>query len=258
MLVYVDDATSKLTSLYFAPSETLYTYCLATKQHIDRYGKPVAFYSDKFGVFRINQKSSKEKIMTQFGRALYELNIDLICANTCQAKGRVERANLTLQDRLVKELRLNNISNIKDANTYLPKFIEYYNRRFAKIPRSNIDAHRPLQVNESLQEALCFKQERTVTNELTIQYNRVMFLIEDTVANRALRRKKIMLHEYPDGSITLNYQGDRIAFRKLYDKVEPIEQGEIVPNERLDAIMHFLKEKQNMRPFKRSGSRASD
>ena len=106
LLVYVDDATSQLTSLYFAPTESMHTYFLATKQHLERYGKPIAFYSDRLGIFKVHPKSAQDKIMTQFGRALYELNIDLICANTCQAKGRVERANLTLQDRLVKELRL--------------------------------------------------------------------------------------------------------------------------------------------------------
>jgi hypothetical protein len=255
LLVYVDDATSKLTSLYFAPSESLYTYCLATKQHIEKHGKPMAFYSDKFGVFKVNYKETqKDKIMTQFGRALYELNIDLICANSCQAKGRVERANLTLQDRLVKELRLQNISNIADANAYLPIFIKDYNQRFAKTPQSDINAHRPLQNHESLQETLCFKQERTVTNNLTIQHDRVMYLIEDTVANRALRRHKVMLHEYHDGSISLNYEGKKLTFSKLYDKVTPVEQGAVVPNERLDSIMRLITEKQNIQPFKRSTS----
>lgn len=257
LLVFVDDATSKLTSLYFAPSESLYTYCLATKQHIERYGKPIAFYSDRLGIFKIKEKHNKEVLMTQFGRALYELNIDLICANTCQAKGRVERANLTLQDRLVKELRLRGISNIESANKYLPEFIEDYNQRFAKSPHINTDAHRPLLPHENLQESLCFKRECTVTYNLTIQYDKVIYLIEDTESNRALRRNKIMLHEYPDGSITLNYQGKSIGFTKLYDKVEPVEQGMVVPNERLDSIIDFLKEKQAKRQVKRISSAPS-
>jgi len=115
LLVYVHDATSMLTSLYFAPRESTHMYFLATQQHLEAYGKPVTFYSDKLGVFKVNKKSTQEKMITQFGRGLYELNIDLICANTCQAKGRVERANKTLQDRLVKEMRLQNISNIEEA-----------------------------------------------------------------------------------------------------------------------------------------------
>lgn len=96
--------------------------------------------------------------------------------------------------------------------------------------------------HENLRESLCFKQERTVTHNLTIQYDRVMYLIEDTVSNRVLRRNKIMLHEYP-GSISLNYQGKPISFSKLYDKVEPVEQGMVVSNERPGLYHEFPKRK---------------
>ncbi|KIE04847.1 hypothetical protein NF27_FO00020 [Candidatus Jidaibacter acanthamoeba] len=209
-------------------------------------------YRDRLSIFKVNYATTKEQIMTQFGRALYELNIDLICANTCQAKGRIERANKTLQDRLVKELRLNNISTIAEANTYLPIFIEDYNRRFSKPPIDLLDIHRPLQTHESLEETLCFKQERTVTNNLTIQYDRVLYLIEDIPPNRKLRRKKIMLHEYSDGSISLNYEGKKIKFNQLYDRVNLIEQGKTVPNERLDAMMTIIKEMQKGKEYKRS------
>ncbi|WP_053332658.1 ISNCY family transposase [Candidatus Jidaibacter acanthamoebae] len=252
LLVFIDDASSKLTSLHFAPSESIHSYCITTKQHIEKHGKPIAFYSDKLSIFKVNSTTSKNQIMTQFGRALYELNIDLICANTCQAKGRVERANKTLQDRLVKELRLNNISTIAEGNAYLPTFVEDYNKRFSKLPINSLDMHRPLQKHESLEETLCFKQERTVTNNLTIQYDRVMYLIEDIASNRKLRRKKIMLHEYSDGSLSLNYNGKKIKFSRLYDKVAPIEQGKTVPNERLDAMMVIIKEMQKGKEFKRS------
>ena len=99
--------------LRFVPSESTFDYFRATQEYIKTYGKPVAFYSDKHGVFRVNASGAVGGDgMTQFGRALHELNIDIICANTPQAKGRVERANKTLQDRLVKELRLNNISTV--------------------------------------------------------------------------------------------------------------------------------------------------
>lgn len=253
LLVYVDDATSKLTSLYFAPSESTHTYLLATKQHIESHGKPIAFYSDRLSVFKVHPKSTQDKIMTQFGRGLYELNIDLICANTCQAKGRVERANLTLQDRLVKELRLRNISTIAEANAYLPEFMEDYNKRFGKIPISSIDAHRSLAGSDSLEETLCFKEERTVTQNLTIQYDRVLYLIEDTPSNRALRRKKIMLHEYPDGTISLNHEGRRLNFTQMYDRVkEPTLQGRTVPNERISSVLEMIEKGQKERKYKRS------
>lgn len=252
LLVYVDDATSKLTALHFAPSESMHSYFTATQKHLSAYGKPIAFYSDKFSVFKVTSKNAQDEMITQFGRGLSELNIDLICANTCQAKGRVERANKTLQDRLVKDLRLKSISTIEDANRYAPAFIEDYNKRFGKPPIVSGDSHRPLQAYENLVESLCFKQKRTVSKNLTIQYDRVQYLIEDTVDNRSLRRQKIMLHEYPDGSITLNYEGKNIIFRKLFDRVGPAIQGEIVENHRLAAVLDYIKNDQEIRVMTRS------
>ena len=123
-IVYVDDATSRLMVVRFAGVESTFSYFEATREYLEHYGKPLAFYSDKFSVFRINNsRAVNGPGYTQFGRALYELNIDGICANTPAAKGRVERAHLTLQDRLVKELRLEGISSIESANAFMPRFI---------------------------------------------------------------------------------------------------------------------------------------
>ncbi len=111
LLVYVDDATSRLMELRFAASESAFDYFASTRAYLERYGKPVALYSDKASIFRVSASEARRTAgITQFGRALSELNIDILCANTPQAKGRVERAHLTLQDRLVKELRLRGIS----------------------------------------------------------------------------------------------------------------------------------------------------
>jgi hypothetical protein len=103
LLVFIDDATGRLMTLRFSEVESTYDYMNATRQYIEQHGKPVAFYSDRHSVFKINKKAPLTgKQMTEYGRALYELNIELICANSSQAKGRVERANKTLQDRLIK------------------------------------------------------------------------------------------------------------------------------------------------------------
>jgi hypothetical protein len=136
-LVYVDDATSRLMEVLFTGTESTFGYFEATRRYLDRFGKPMAFYSDKASIFRVNHASATGGVgHTQFGRALYELNIDGICANTAAAKGRVERAHQTLQDRLVKELRLRGISSIKGANAFMPTFIAAHNRQFAKLPRN--------------------------------------------------------------------------------------------------------------------------
>ncbi len=110
LLVFIDDATGKLQHLRFCEAETTFDYMLSTRAYIEQYGKPLAFYSDKHSVFRVNQSSKKDTKMTRFGRVLSTLNIDIIFANSPQAKGRVERANRTLQDRLIKEMRLKGIS----------------------------------------------------------------------------------------------------------------------------------------------------
>ncbi len=106
LLVFIDDATSRLMQLRFVPSESTSSYFEALQGYLESHGCPVAFYSDKHSVFRMNRDAAGGQGMTQFGRALAELNIEILCANSSQAKGRVERANRTLQDRLVKELRL--------------------------------------------------------------------------------------------------------------------------------------------------------
>ena len=142
LLVYIDDATGKLLHLRFCEAETTFDYMLSTRAYIEQYGKPLAFYSDKHSVFRVNQKSSQDSKITQFGRILNELNIDIIFANSPQAKGRVERANRTLQDRLIKEMRLEGISSITEANAWLPCFIEQFNLKFAKTAFNPKDLHR--------------------------------------------------------------------------------------------------------------------
>jgi len=152
LLVYVDDASGELGELWFVEHESFFAYCQASRHYFERYGKPVAFYSDKHGVFRVNQERplGLSSGLTQFGRAMQELDVQIICANTPQAKGRVERANQTLQDRLVKELRLRGISDMQAGNAYLPEFREDYNRRFGVAPRSTHNAHRPLLKSENL------------------------------------------------------------------------------------------------------------
>lgn len=150
-------------------------------------GKPLAFYSDKASVFRSNHKAPQGGDgYTQFGRAMYELNIESICANSSQAKGRVERANLTLQDRLVKELRLRGISNMADANAFAAHFMASYNARFAKPPRSEHDCHRPLHSDEDLELIFAWREARRISQRLTVQYDKVLYLLADTPQSRRL------------------------------------------------------------------------
>src|ERR671916_210550 len=141
LLVFVDDATSHLMALGFVASESTFAYFGVLRRYLETHGKPVAFYSDKHSIFRVSKEDAAGGDgMTQFGRAMAELNIEILCANSSQAKGRVERAHATLQDRLVKELRLAGISDLEAANAFLPGFVNNYNRMKFTLHPSEVTA----------------------------------------------------------------------------------------------------------------------
>ena len=169
LLVFIDDATGKLVQLLFVESESFLSYCQAAEKYFQRCGKPVAFYSDKNSIFRVNVPSTGTgDALTQFGRTMLELDIQIICANTPQAKGRVERVIQTLQDRLPKEMRLRGIRSQAAGNAYLPEFIQDFNQRFREEPRSEVDAHRPLTAKEDLARILTWQEPRSLSKNLTL------------------------------------------------------------------------------------------
>jgi len=252
LLVYVDDATSRLMHLQFVESESTFSYFVATTAYLEKHGKPVALYSDKHGVFRVNSRGAVGGDgMTQFGRALHEMNIDIICANTPQAKGRVERANKTLQDRLVKELRLLGISTIEAANAVLPAFMEDYNRRFGKEPANAKNLHRPVRPEEDLTEAFAWREERTVSGSLTVQYDKMLFLLEENEISRASVRKRVTVKDYPDGRVVISYKGHPLPYT-TFDKARQITQGAVVDNKRLGTVLSVIKQSQEQNGVHRS------
>ncbi|MEC4723891.1 ISNCY family transposase [Noviherbaspirillum sp. CPCC 100848] len=254
LLVYIDDATSRLMHLHFTYSESTFSYFEATRRYIELHGKPQAFYSDQYSVFRVNRKQPQGGSgHTQFGRALYELNIESICANSSQAKGRVERANLTLQDRLVKELRLQGISTMEAANAYVPCFIADYNRRFAKPPRNDWDTHRPLREDEDLESIFTHREKRKVSHVLTLQYDKTIYLIGDTKNNRKLIGQYIDVYEYVDGRIELQASGTCLPYT-TYDRLPEVSQGAIVENKRLGHVLQIAQLVQAERDSRRSQS----
>jgi transposase len=239
-LVFVDDATSRLMLVRFTGAESTFGYFEALREYLERYGKPLALYSDKASVFRINTTTAVGGPgYTQFGRALYELNIDGICANTAAAKGRVERAHLTLQDRLAKELRLQGISTIEAANAFMPAFMEAYNARFAKLPRNSYDAHRAVRADENLELIFAWRELRKVTQNLTLHYERKLYLLEDTPANRRLISKYVEVFQYPDGRVEIRVAGRALPY-STYDKLGAVDQGAIVENKRLGSVLRVV------------------
>jgi Winged helix-turn helix len=252
LLVYIDDATSRLMHLQFVPTESTFDYFQATRAYLEMHGKPIAFYADKHATFRVNKAGAVSGDgMTQFGRALHQLNIDIICANSSQAKGRVERANQTLQDRLVKELRLAGISTMEAGNAFLPTFMDEHNRRFAKAPRDERNLHRPLGPTDDLDEVLAWKEERTVSNSLTLQYDKVIFILEPTAITRGLARKRVTVVDYPDGRLAIQHNGVDLPYR-TFDKLQQMNQAAIVENKRLGPVLAYIAERQKERDMSRS------
>ncbi|WP_371333714.1 ISNCY family transposase [Klebsiella quasipneumoniae] len=251
-LVYVDDATSRLMQLRFVKSESTFTYFEATRGYLEKHGKPLALYSDKASVFRINNKNATGGDgYTQFGRAMHELNIQTICANTSSAKGRVERAHLTLQDRLVKELRLRGISSVDAANDFGDEFMTDYNRRFGKTPRHDFDVHRPLETDDDLTAFFTWREPRRVSKSLTVQYDKVLYLIEDNELSRRAIGKYIEVWYYPDGRKELRLNGVVLPY-STYDRLQEIDQWAIVDNKRLGRTLEFIKLIQDKRDNNRS------
>ncbi len=247
LLAFVDDATSRLMLLRFVASESAFSYFTATRSYLQAHGKPVAFYSDKHGIFRVNSKTASDEAITQFGRGLCELNIDIICANSPQAKGRVERAFGTLQDRLVKEMRLAGITTMEAGNAWLPGFIEAYNGRFARMPANAKDLHRPAPCADVLDEALAWREVRVVSTNLTLHYDRMMLILEPTPQARALARKQVEVVNYPDGRFAVRHEGTDLPYR-LLDKIAVVTPGAIVENKRLGEALAYVQARQAAYP----------
>ena len=251
LIAYIDDATSRLMHAAFVPSESTFDYLRETKSYVVRYGRPIAFYSDKFSVFRVNRKDAAGGDgMTQFARALHEINIDIICANSSQAKGRVERAFSTLQDRLVKELRLAGVASIAAANAFLPAFMTDYNARFGKEPAQAEDGHRPM-TDCVLDDVFAWKEDRTVTKNLTLQYDKVLFLLEPNATTRLLARNRVTIIDYPDGRLAIRHDGVDLPYR-TFDKRPQVNQAAIVENKRLGPVLAYIAEKQKELDMSRS------
>ncbi len=212
LLVFIDDATGEFMQLRFEESETTEGYAQATRDYIAEYGIPLAFYSDRHGIFKINHEDPQHsESRTQFGRMAETLGIELIYASTPQAKGRVERANQTLQDRLVKELRLRNISTIEAANEFLKEYKYELSNKFAVEPKSPVNAHRPLlKTSDELDIIFTIQAERTVSKNLEIRYENTTYKIESEAQYLTMKGAKVTICKQFDGRLFIIYKGKKL------------------------------------------------
>jgi len=222
LLVFIDDASSSITGLRFFPCENTQGYMELMKSHIKTYGRPLALYSDQHSIFVPNYKIAKiNNTQTQFKRAMNTLDVELILAKSPQAKGRVERANKTLQDRLVKEMRLNNINNIEQANEFLETFRLDYNKRFAKAPINKDNAHRELLHNSrELDLILSIHKKRRATKSLEFTYQKRVYQIDKKAIH--VIHKEVTLCELFGGEQVVVYGGKELSHR-VVNKAQPEE-----------------------------------
>ncbi|WP_069880922.1 ISNCY family transposase [Bosea sp. BIWAKO-01] len=246
LIVFIDDATSRLVALRFVASESAFAYFETLKGYLTSHGRPLAFYSDKHSIFRVSKPQALGgQGMTQFGRALSELSIEILCAHSSQAKGRVERVNRTLQDRLVKELRLAGISSIEAANTYLPGFVERFNARFATPPSRPEDLHRPLEsTSDRLDTILAWREQRYVTQQLALSYDGKRVILDETPVTAGLVGKYVETYEFPDGRLEIRWKGVCLAYR-TFDKKQRVTHAAIVENKRLSEVLAWVKARQD-------------
>ena len=246
LLVFIDDATSRLMELRFVISESTFSYFEALERYLVQHGRPVAFYSDKHSVFRVPKPSDHMTGMTQFGRALAELQIEILCAHSSQAKGRVERANRTLQDRLVKELRLAGISDIAAANAFLPGFVARYNAKFAKPAARPDNLHRPLNVApDRLVEIFCLRDKRYVSKDLALKYDHKCIRLEVNELTRELVGKFADTYEFPDGRIQVRHKGIVLPCTIFDPHQQRVTHAAITENKHLGAVLAHIKRQQD-------------
>lgn len=249
LLVFVDDASSTLMHLQFVRSESTFSYFAALEMYLAKHGRPVAFYSDRNTVFRVAKQDARTGHgMTQFGRAMNELNIEILCANSSQAKGRVERANRTLQDRLVKDLRLAGISDMEAGNAFLPDFKDRYNAKFAKISRRPDNLHRALNVEpDRLRDILCLRDERYVGRQLAFSYERKRIVLEENEISRNLPGQYVDSYEFADGRLEFRWKGVTLPYA-VFDKDQRITHAAITENKRLGAVLEKIRQEQEREP----------
>lgn len=233
LLAAIDDATGDITHAKFNKHEGVEPTFDFWQEYLEKQGKPMAIYVDKFSTYSMNQKLAGENpdTLTQFQRAMRQLNIEAITAHSSQAKGRVERLFGTLQDRLIKELRLNNISTVKEANEFLEKiFIPKFNEKFSVVARLNANLHKKITKQEEEKFPSIFSRhyERTIRNDYTLNYKNAWYQLEETQSVAMFRNETVIVEERFDGSIDFVLRGKYLNYKRLPERPKKVS-GKFIP-----------------------------
>jgi hypothetical protein len=224
LMAYIDDASSRVLARFYEYEGTIPAMD-SFQRYVTRYGIPLAVYADRHTTYQSPAKPTVEEQLagreplSQFGRALSELGVELIPAHSPQAKGRVERLFKTVQDRLVKELRLAGVSTLEAANRFLDGYLPIYNRRFSVQPAQPADLHRPRPASRELDRSLCIKTTRCLRKDFTIAHQRGLYQIHDTI-----RASHVLVEERVDGTMQITHQGRPLGFHAITSR--PMKAGE--------------------------------
>ena len=215
LMAYIDDASSRVYAQFYAYEGTIPAMD-SFQRYVTRYGIPLAVYADKHTTYQspasptVDEQLAGVKPTSQFGRALGELAVELIPAHSPQAKGRVERLFKTVQDRLVKELRLAGVSTLEAANRFLDGYLPIHNRRFTVQPAQAADLHRPRPTSRDLDRSLCIKTARCLRKDFTIAHQGGRYQIHETV-----RAPRVLVEEHVDGTRRITHQGRALDFHAI-------------------------------------------
>jgi len=218
LMGYIDDASGRVFGRFYEYEGTIPAMD-SFKRYMDKYGLPMSVYLDKHTTYKSPTKASIEDqlndspALSEFERALKELEVEVIHANSPQAKGRIERLFGTFQDRLVKEMRLRGIRTIEEANGFLEEYLAFYNSRFAVCPREKENLHRPVGRGVNLDAILCIKTERTLRNDFTVAHNRKLYQVQDHI-----RTPKVMVQDRMDGSLRITYKNRSLRYREITER----------------------------------------
>ncbi len=238
LIVFIDDATSQIMHLRMVDHESSFNYMRCLKWYIEQYGRPLALYSDKHSIFRsTNTDASGNRNPTQFSRACKSLGINVICASSPQAKGRVERSFRTQQDRLIKEMRLAHISTIEEANWFLESYRQKHNAKFS-VPALDLnDAHKRGGIIE-LEQLLTYTVFRKVFKDLTVSFNKIRFILEKSPEAIRAIGKRVTVVVYLNGKIEIFHDENSLPFRS-FDKLRLMYEPQIIDRKRLGSAMQM-------------------
>ena len=227
LLAAIDDATSKIVKAVFEDNEGVFAVFRFWLSYVEAYGLPVAIYLDKFSTYKVNHKNAvdNKEFMTQFERAMTELGVQVICANSPEAKGRVERLFGTLQDRMVKEMRLADVKKRDEANRFVcEKYLPDHNAKFNVLAKNTNDAHRPLSddLRVKLPSIFSIQSRRKVNNDYTIQFKTRWYQLEAAQKTSVYKRDEVIVEERLDGTVHIRLKAVYLEYQELPDRPKPL------------------------------------